>query len=88
MADIRLLQQRIGEPRSAPEPLKDLEVLVNVMREALSIIDDHDPHRNPNRCMRQIRRLLDKPALRVALTRLGATISVAEQSTNGSRSGH
>jgi hypothetical protein len=55
-----------------------LEVLVNVLREALTVIDDHDPHRNPNRCMRQIRRLLDKPALRVAVTRLGATIQIAD----------
>lgn len=80
MAHIRLPhQQPSSEPlRAAPDPTADLEVLVNVLREALTVIDDHDPHRNPNRCMRQIRRLLDKPALRVAVTRLGATIQIAD----------
>ena len=74
MADIRLPQQHAREPECAPEPPKDLEVLVHVLREALTVIDDHDPDRNPNRCMRQIRRLLDKPALRVAITHLSAGI--------------
>jgi hypothetical protein len=79
MAHIRLPQQHDSEPRrAAPEPLRDLEVLVHVLREALTVIDDHDPHRNPNRCMRQIRRLLDKPALRVAVTRLSASMPAAD----------
>jgi hypothetical protein len=52
--------------------------LVHVLREALTVIDDYDPDRNPSRCMRQIRRLLDKPALRVAVTRLGADIPFTE----------
>jgi hypothetical protein len=78
MSDIPLPQRRSLEPRRTPEPPKDLEVLVHVLREALTVIDDYDPDRNPSRCMRQIRRLLDKPALRVAVTRLGADIPFTE----------
>jgi tRNA C32,U32 (ribose-2'-O)-methylase TrmJ len=77
MAHIRP-QQHGDERRRTAEPHRDLEVLVHVLREALTVIDDHDPHRNPNRCMRQIRRLLDKPTLRVAVTRLSATIPAAD----------
>jgi hypothetical protein len=78
MSDIRLPQRRSLEPGRSPEPPKDLEVLVHVLREALTVIDDYDPDRNPSRCMRQIRRLLDKPALRVAVTRLGADIPLED----------
>lgn len=78
MSDIRLAHRRAADSRRSPEPPKDLEVILHVLREALTVIDDYDPVRNPSRCMRQIRRLLDKPALRVAVTRLGANIPLAE----------
>jgi hypothetical protein len=64
--------------RRASAPPKDLEILVHALREALSVIDDHDPDRNPSRCMRHIRRLLDNSDLRFAVTRLGAEIPMAE----------
>jgi hypothetical protein len=34
--------------------------------------------RNPSRCMRQIRRVLDNSDLRIAVTRLGADIPLAD----------
>jgi hypothetical protein len=54
----------------APEPSKDLELVVQVLQEALSVIDDNDPDRNPARCMRQLRRLMDNSNLRSAIRRL------------------
>jgi hypothetical protein len=53
---------------------KDLEVILQALREAISVIDEHDPVRNPARCMRQIRRLLDDVSVRVAVRRLAADI--------------
>jgi hypothetical protein len=53
---------------------KDLEVILHALREAIGVIDDHDPVRNPARCMRQIRRLLDDVNVRVAVRRLAAEI--------------
>jgi hypothetical protein len=72
MNDMRVHQ------RHSTTPPKDLEILVQALREALTVIDDHDPIRNPSRCMRQIRRLLDNTDLRFAVTRLGADIPFAE----------
>ena len=37
-----------------------------------AVIDDHDPDRNPARCMRQLRRLFDNISLRAAIRRLAA----------------
>lgn len=56
---------------------KDLELIVQVLREAIMVIDDYDPDRNPARCMRQIRRLLDATSLRIALIRVAADIPLA-----------
>ena len=53
---------------------KDLEIILHALREAISVIDQHDPVRNPARCMRQIRRLLDDVSVRVAVRRLAAEI--------------
>jgi hypothetical protein len=53
---------------------RDLEIIVQALQEALTVIDDHDPVRNPARCMRQIRRLLDDANLRIAVRRLAADI--------------
>ena len=53
-----------------PEPSQDLAVVVQVLHEALEVIDDHDPDRNPARCMRQLRRLLNNSHLRSAVKRL------------------
>jgi hypothetical protein len=64
--------------RRSATPPKDLEILVQALRDALTVIDDHDPVRNPSRCMRQIRRLLDNTDLRFAVTRLGAGIPFDE----------
>lgn len=49
---------------------KDLELIVQALLEAFSVIDDHDPDRNPARCMRQLRRLFDNVSLRAAARRL------------------
>jgi hypothetical protein len=53
---------------------RDLEIIVQALQEALTVIDDRDPVRNPARCMRQIRRLLDDANLRIAVRRLAADI--------------
>ena len=53
-----------------PEPSKDLKLVVQVLQEALTVIDDNDPERNPVRCMRQLRRLFDNSNLRGAIRRL------------------
>jgi len=55
-----------------PEFSTDLHLIVSVLQEALAVIDGNDPDRNPVRCMRQLRRLFDKPSLRSALRRLTA----------------
>jgi len=49
---------------------KDLDLLVHALQGALGVIDDHDPDRNPVRCMRQLRRLLDNSNVRAAVKRL------------------
>jgi hypothetical protein len=50
----------------------DLQLMVHALEAALMVIDDHDPDRNPARCTRQIRRILDNPDLRIAIRRLAA----------------
>jgi hypothetical protein len=45
---------------------------VQALQDAFAIIDDHDPDRNPARCMRQLRRLFDNISLRAAARRLAA----------------
>ncbi len=59
---------------------KAVEIVVHAVQEALAVIDDHDPVRNPARCLRQIRRLLDNPNLRVAITRLAADVPLGPAS--------
>ena len=54
----------------SPEFSKDLDLIVSVLEEALTVIDDNDPDRNLVRCMRQLRRLFDTPNLRSAVRRL------------------
>jgi tRNA C32,U32 (ribose-2'-O)-methylase TrmJ len=54
-----------------PHPSSDLAVVVAALEEALTIIDDHAPDRNPTRCMRQLRRLLNNSHLRSVVKRLG-----------------
>jgi len=53
---------------------EDQELVVRVLLEAFSVIDDHDPDRNPARCMRQLRRLLDNIGVRAAARRLAAEL--------------
>lgn len=53
---------------------KDLELVVQAILEAFSVMDDHDPDRNPARCMRQLRRLFDNVSLRAAARRLAADL--------------
>jgi hypothetical protein len=63
------------EPERRPETAsKDLELVVRALQEAFAVIDDHDPDRNPARCMRQLRRLLDNISLRTAARRLAADL--------------
>jgi tRNA C32,U32 (ribose-2'-O)-methylase TrmJ len=61
---------RLDAERRADTASKDLELVVSALQEALSVIDDHDPDRNPARCMRQLRRLFDNVSLRAAMRRL------------------
>jgi hypothetical protein len=70
MAEVRMSKQR------SVEPPKDLAILVQTLRDALTVIDDCDPDRNPARCMRQIRRLLDNTDVRIAVTRVAADIPI------------
>ena len=58
---------------------KDLELVVHALQEAFGIVDDHDPDRNPARCMRQLRRLLDSLSLRAATRRLAAEMPYAPE---------
>jgi len=53
---------------------KDLELVVQALLEAFSVMDDHDPDRNPARCMRQLRRLFDNASLRAAARRLAVDL--------------
>lgn len=53
---------------------KDQELVVRALLDAFSVIDDHDPDRNPARCMRQLRRLLDNISVRAAARRLAADL--------------
>jgi hypothetical protein len=73
MTDVRLDAERRTDSRA-------VEIVVHVVQEALTVIDTHDPVRNPARCLRQIRRLLDDPNLRIALTRLAADVPLGPAS--------
>jgi hypothetical protein len=70
MTNARIKSERRSEP-----PSKDLELMVHVLQQAIAVIDDCDPDRNPARCMRQLRRLFDNPNLRVAITRVAAGLT-------------
>ena len=70
-----MINVRIGgekTERPSERSLKDLELMVLALQEAVTVIDDYDPDRNPARCMRQIRRLLDNTDLRIAIARAAA----------------
>lgn len=70
-----MIDVRIGAgktERRSERSLKDLELMVLALQEAVTVIDDFDPDRNPARCMRQIRRLLDNTDLRIAIARAAA----------------
>ena len=69
MTDTRFDAQRREDAVS-----RDLELVVHALQEAVSVIDDHDPDRNPARCMRQLRRLFDNVSLRAAIRRLAAEL--------------
>ena len=70
MTDTRFDAERRADDTTA----KDLELVVHALQEAISVIDDHDPDRNPARCMRQLRRLFDNITLRAAIRRLAAEL--------------
>jgi hypothetical protein len=65
---------RFGSGRCADQPPNDLELVVHALEQALTVIDDFDPDRNPARCMRQLRRLFDNHKLRIAVSRLAAAM--------------
>jgi hypothetical protein len=69
MAEARFEAERRDDMAS-----KDLELVVQALLEAFSVIDDHDPDRNPARCMRQLRRLFDNVSVRAAARRLAADL--------------
>jgi hypothetical protein len=69
MAEARFEAERRDDMAS-----KDLELVVQAILEAFSVMDDHDPDRNPARCMRQLRRLFDNVSLRAAARRLAADL--------------
>ena len=62
--------------RRSKRSSKDLELIVKTLQLAVTVIDDHDPDRNPVRCMRQLRRLLNDTDLRVAMARVAADMSL------------
>jgi hypothetical protein len=68
--------------RRSASSSKDLELIVHALQEAITVIDDYDPVRNPARCMRQIRRLLDDPNVRLAVERLAAEIPLVPDATD------
>lgn len=70
---------RFDVGRRAVLPPKDLETIVLALEQALSVIDDFDPDRNPARCMRQLRRLFDNPKVRAAVRRLAADMPPPSQ---------
>jgi hypothetical protein len=65
---------RFDAERRVDNVSKDQELVVRALQEAISVIDDHDPDRNPARCMRQLRRLFDNISLRAAIRRLAAEL--------------
>jgi hypothetical protein len=67
-----MIDAEIMTERRSKRSSKDLELIVHTLQQAVVVIDDHDPERNPARCMRQLRRLLDNTDLRVAIARLAA----------------
>ena len=69
-----MIDARVNTRQRGASSLKDLELIAHALQEAITVIDDYDPARNPARCMRQIRRLLDDPKLRLAVERLVAEI--------------
>jgi tRNA C32,U32 (ribose-2'-O)-methylase TrmJ len=71
---------RFDAERRTDMTSKDLETVVNALQEAISVIDDHDPDRNPARCMRQLRRLFDNISLRAAIRRLAAELPLPPDS--------
>ena len=71
---------RFDTERRADMSAKDLELIVHALQEALTVIDDYDPDRNPARCMRQLRRLLDNAGVRAAIMRLATEIPLAPES--------
>jgi len=70
MIDARIIPDR--SERSS----KDLKLMVQALQEAVTVIDDCDPDRNPARCMRQLRRLLDNTDLRIAIARAAAVMQL------------
>ena len=65
---------------------KDLELVVRALQEAFAVIDDHDPDRNPARCMRQLRRLFDNISVRAAIRRLAAELPLPPDPRDAERS--
>ena len=70
MAEARFHAERRDDDMAS----KDQELVVRALLEAFSVVDDHDPDRNPARCMRQLRRLLDNISLRAATRRLAVDL--------------
>jgi hypothetical protein len=73
---------RVNTWKRSTSSAKDLELIVHALQEAITVIDDYDPARNPARCMRQIRRLLDDPNVRLAVERLAAEIPLVPDATD------
>jgi len=70
---------RFHADRRADAVSKDLQLIVHALQGALAVIDEHDPDRNPARCMRQLRRLLDNSHLRAAVRRLTSNPPLAPE---------
>lgn len=74
-----MTEARLDPERRADRASKDLALVVHALTEALEVIDIHDPDRNPVRCMRQLRRLLDNSNLRAAVRRLASDRPLAPE---------
>ena len=69
-----MINARITTEHRSERSSKDLELMVHALQEAVTVIDDCDPDRNPARCVRQLRRLLDNTDLRIAIARTAAAM--------------
>ena len=80
-----MAEARFDAERRPDMASKDMELVVRALLAAFSVIDDHDPDRNPARCMRQLRRLFDNVSVRATARRLAADLPLPPEQRNRSQ---